>query len=41
MDEHSILTVLSQTASLALQRALRRPMVRGLRRASSGGLKGS
>jgi len=40
MEEHSILTAFSQTASLALQRALRQPTVHGLRRASSGWLKG-
>jgi hypothetical protein len=40
MDEHSILAAFSQAAALALQCALRQPTVRGLRRASSGWLKG-
>jgi hypothetical protein len=39
MDEYSILAAFSQTASLALQCALRQPTVRGLRRDSSGWLR--
>jgi hypothetical protein len=40
MDEHSILAAFSQAASFALQCAPWQPTVRGLRRGSSGWLRG-